>query len=110
MASAVFNLYERLDEMKKTLDELDKNIERDSFVLSLLNNATEEDIKKYELNIFMDSVKTQIETFKTQREKLDKMICDSSKVLELYESDKDTYNLIITKLLTSFGFSEDELN
>lgn len=110
MASAVFNLYERLDEMKKTLDELDKNIERDSFVLSLLNNATEEDIKKYELNIFMDSVKTQIETFKTQREKLDKMICDSSKVLELYESDKDTYNFIITKLLTSFGFSEDELN
>lgn len=110
MASAVFNLYERLDEMKKTLDELDKNIERDSFVLSLLNNATEEDIKKYELNIFMDSVKTQIETFKTQREKLDKMICDSSKVLELYESDKDTYNLIITKLLTSFGFSEDESN
>lgn len=110
MASAVFNLYERLDEMKKTLDEVDKNIERDSFVLSLLNNATEEDIKKYELNIFMDSVKTQIETFKTQREKLDKMICDSSKVLELYESDKDTYNLIITKLLTSFGFSEDESN
>lgn len=110
MASAVFNLYERLDEMKKTLDEVDKNIERDSFVLSLLNNATEEDIKKYELNIFMDSVKTQIEAFKTQREKLDKMICDSSKVLELYESDKDTYNLIITKLLTSFGFSEDESN
>lgn len=109
MASAVFNLYERLDEMKNTLIEVTKSVERDEFVLSLLEKATKEEIEFYQLNIFMDSVKSQINSFKTQKEKLDKMLVDTMDVIDLYEKDKETYEPIITSLLTSFGYPTDEV-
>lgn len=105
----IYNLYERLDSLKNTLGQLDVEIERNQKVVNLLNEASEEDKKKYEIDQFINTVNKQINSYKEQRETIKQMIDDTSEIISLYEKDKEKYEDILNIVLKSFGYKSNKV-
>lgn len=106
--SIIFALYERLDQMKSTLSQLDKEIIRNEGIVAVLNRASEQEQKDLDIASFTKTVNEQIDSYKNQRNKFQSMIDNTSKVISLYESNKEQYKEILEDLLYSFGFVLDE--
>lgn len=108
MESIIYALYERQDQMKSTLSQLDKEIARNEGIIEVLNRASEEEQKKLDIVSFTKTVQEQIDAYKSQRAKFQAMIDNTNKALSLYESDKDKYKEMLETILYSFGFVLDE--
>lgn len=106
MKSAIYNLYIRKTQMEQSLAQLDTEVERNTKIIEILDRASDEEKEKLELKKFTDAIHQQVDAYIEQKTKMEKMISLNSRVLELYESDKDKYEEIINCILVSFGFEE----
>lgn len=106
--SAIYNLYERKDSLKNTIDQINVEIERNEGVIEVLNRASEKEKEDLKINEFISKIKEQVTNFKTQRDKLQKMLNLNNTVIKMYEDNKDQYKMILNDTLVSFGFEEEE--
>lgn len=107
--SAIFNLYARRDQMKEALTKIEEDSARNAKFVELLDKASEEDKKKYEIDSFIDSVKEQNKSYEEQKEQMKEMIRNTEEIISLYESDKSKYESLLNTILISFGCKEAEV-
>lgn len=108
MTSIIYALYERRDQMKSTLSQLDKEIARNEGIIAVLNRASKKEQEDLDIASFTKTVNEQIKSYKDQRVKFQTMIDNTDKVISLYESNKEQYKEMLEDLLYSFGFTLGE--
>lgn len=106
--SAIFNLYVRKEQIQKSVEQIIVEINRNNKIIEILNRASDEEKETIELKKFTDTIKQQVDSYYEQKDKMEKMIENTNKVIKLYEADKEKYETIINDLLVSFGFEETD--
>lgn len=104
--SAIFNLYMRQNQMKGSLEEIIREINRNEKLIEILNRASDEEKETVDMKNFTDTVQKQVDNFKEQKTKMEMMIDKTDEVIKLYESDKEKFAPLINSILVSFGFEE----
>lgn len=107
MKSAIYNLTIRKTQMEASLEQLDKDVNRNNKIIEILNRASDEEKKDLELDKFTKTIQEQIDSCAEQRTKLVNMIDRNNKVLDALKDDKSS-EAILNDLLVSFGFEEAE--
>lgn len=107
MKSAIYNLTIRKNQMETSLEQLDKDVNRNHKIIEILNRASDEEKKDLELDKFINEIQRGIDNCTEQRAKLVNMIERNNKVLEALKNDKSSEK-ILNNLLVSFGFEEAE--
>lgn len=102
-------LNKRVESMEKTLEGAEKDLKRNKAIVGFLGNVNDKRKKELNINEFIGVVNTQCDNIEKQVNTLKTMIEKTKEVIAEYESDKDKYEVILTKLLESFGFEEDEI-
>lgn len=105
-SKAIYNLYERIDSMTNTANQMLKEVERNNAIIKLLEKAEEEEKKELEIESFIKVIKDQVKSYEDQYKRLITMIENTKKVVTKYEDDSDSYSEIIDDLLTSFGYEK----
>ena len=106
--SAIFNLYIRKQQIEASVEQVIVEINRNEKIIEILNRASDEEKESTELKKFTDTIQQQVDSYYTQKDKMNGMIENTDKVIKLYESDKEKYEDVINSLLLSFGFEETE--
>ena len=106
--SAIFNLYVRKEQIQKSVEQIIVEINRNNKIIEILNRASDEEKETIELKKFTDTIKQQVDSYYEQKDKMEKMIENTNKVIKLYEADKEKYETLINDLLVSFGFEETD--
>lgn len=106
--SAIFNLYVRKEQIQKSVEQIIVEINRNNKIIEILNRASDEEKETVELKKFTDTIKQQVDSYYEQKDKMEKMIENTNKVIKLYEADKEKYETLINDLLVSFGFEETD--
>lgn len=107
MKSAIYNLTIRKTQMEASLEQLDKDVNRNNKIIEILNRASDEEKKDLELDKFTKTIQEQIDSCAEQRTKLVNMIDRNNKVLDALKDNKSS-ETILNDLLVSFGFEEAE--
>lgn len=107
MKSAIYNLTIRKTQMETSLEQLDKDVNRNNKIIEILNRASDEEKKDLELNKFIDEIQKGIDNCTEQRTKLVNMIDRNNKVLDAIKNDNSS-EAVLNDLLVSFGFEEAE--
>lgn len=106
--SAIFNLYVRLEQIERSVEQIIIEINRNNKFIEILNRASDEEKESIELKKFTDTIKQQVDSYYEQKDKMQKMVDKTKEVIKLYESDKEKFEPIINSLLISFGFEETD--
>lgn len=106
--SAIFNLYIRKQQIEASVEQVIVEINRNEKIIEILNRASDEEKESTELKKFTDTIQQQVDSYYTQKDKMNGMIENTDKVIKLYETDKEKYEDVINALLLSFGFEETE--
>lgn len=107
MKSAIYNLYESIDSMKKTIDQIKNDTERNKIIVDALEKVDSETLETYGIDSFIDNIKEQINHNNEQLEQLQLFIEKRNLVIEKIEKDDDAKS-IVNDLLVGFGFKEEE--
>lgn len=106
--SAIYNLYERKNSLQSTIEQMEAEIKRNEGIIDVLNRASDKEKKDLEIDEFVKKIQEQVDNFRTQKDKLQKMLNLNDAVIKMYEDNKEQYELILNSVLTSFGFEEAE--
>lgn len=105
-SKAIYNLYERVDSMTNTADQMRKEVKRNNAIIALLDAADKDEKSELDIDSFIKVIKEQVESYENQYKRLVEMIVNTKKVLEIYESNMDLYGELIDLLLVSFGYEK----
>lgn len=102
--ASIANLYSRKAEMEKTFSQIDEEIERNNFVISLLNRAENEQKKRYEIDKFIDTIQKQVDSYVEQKAKLQSMYDCTCDTIRMYETNREDTEYLLDTVLRSLGF------
>lgn len=95
--------------MKEALTKIIEDSDRNEKFIELLDKASEEDKKKYEIDSFIKQVKDQNKSYEEQEKQMSEMIAKTEEIISLYESDKEKYEDFLNTILISFGCKTAEV-
>lgn len=95
--------------MKEALTKIEEDSARNAKFVELLDKASKEDKKKYDIDSFINQVKEQNKSYKEQEKQMKEMISKTEEIISLYESDKSKYENLLNTILVSFGCKEAEV-
>lgn len=105
-SKAIYNLYERIDSMTNTVNQMQKEVKRNNAIVALLDAAGKDEKDELDIESFIGVIKEQVESYENQYKRLVEMIDNAKKALEIYENNPDLYGEIIDYLLVSFGYEK----
>lgn len=105
-SKAIYNLYERIDSMTNTADQMLKEVERNNAIIELLEKAEKKEKEELEIESFIKVIKDQVKSYEDQYKRLIMMIENTKKVIDKYENNVNLYGELIDDLLTSFGYEK----